>query len=274
MGVLGDKQVRSRWKRIVAICLASSGLFIVLLVAWYYFYGILATSKLGELVYPVPLESPALAPSHKDFVSTIDPWKIVIFPGILLNPKYWDEPIWAGIDPLPSWELPPGFEIIEDAQFDSDIKKLGEATNINIPSIGLSSKIKELSILDLENSRTYETPKNTVGHIPETGNPGELASGWFFGHLESPIRGEGNIFKNLPKLARFLREGNQVFIILDSIDGSFLYQAHTTNVVHKSELVVEVNKDSSISLVSCVPKLVYDHRFIVEAKLVGIKKEE
>ena len=140
------------------------------------------------------------------------------------------------------------FEIIEDAQFDSDIKKLGEATNINIPSIGLSSKIKELSILDLENSRTYETPKNTVGHIPETGNPGELASGWFFGHLESPIRGEGNVFKNLPKLARFLREGNQVFIILDSIDGSFLYQAHTTNVVHKSELVVEVNKDSSISL--------------------------
>ena len=206
-------------------------------------------------------------------VSTIDPEGITMFPGILLNPKYWDEPIWAGIDPLPSWELPSGFKMVEADKFDSDVIKLGKAINISIPSIGLSSEVKELSIVDLESSRTYETPKNTIGHIPETGNPGELASGWFFGHLESPIRGEGNVFKNLPKLTNFLREGKQVFIILDSIDGSFLYRVHKTNVVHKSELIIEINKDSSISLVSCVPKLVYDHRLIVEAKLVGIKKE-
>lgn len=274
MAVLSDKHVRRKWKRIVAICLATSGLFIVILVALYYFYGIFATSKLEELVYPLPIESPIVTTLQKNIASNINPREIVIYPGLLLNPQYWDEPLWAGIDPIPLFELPLGFEMIEDTGFDSDIKKLGKATNINIPSIGLSSTIKELTILDLENSREYETPKNTIGHIPETGNPGELLSGWFFGHLESPIRGEGNVFKDLPRLASFLREGKPVFIVLDSIDGSFLYQAHTTNVVHNSELVVETHKDRSISLVSCVPKLVYDHRLIVQAKLIGIKKEQ
>ena len=46
------------------------------------------------------------------------------------------------------------------------------ATRIMVPSVGIDSTIKELDIMELGDSRAYETPDKVVGHIPETVNPG------------------------------------------------------------------------------------------------------
>ena len=137
--------------------------------------------------------------------------------------------------------------------------------------IDVDSTVDELAIIDLGDSRAYETPKNTGGHIPETVNPGQLGNGWFFGHLESPIKGEGNVFFNLPKIPGHLKNGDPVYISLMTDSGEYLYQVSATQVVHADDLALYDSDQATITLVSCVPRLVYDHRLLVTAKLVGVK---
>ena len=60
------------------------------------------------------------------------------------------------------------------------VGSLAGATRILVPSIGLDSGVNELAILDLGDSRAYETPVNSVGHIPQSANSGEA-----FGLLRS-----------------------------------------------------------------------------------------
>ncbi len=268
-----EPKINRGWRRLVAIALIVLGGGTMALVGSYYLYGVIATSKLDQLVYPSPVDKPTPSQPTQKLVSNIDPSLLSVYPGIYLNPKYWNEPLWAGTDPVPPTNLPEGFEPVDLSTITAELHTLGEAFNIQIPSIEVASTVKELEILDMGDSRAYETPKNTVGHIPETGNPGEYARGWFFGHLESPIRGEGNVFKDLPKIPGLLREGNRVFIMLENEDNTFLYEAYATEVVHESKLVVDKEQDTTITLVACVPKLTYDYRLLVNAKLVGIKSQ-
>ncbi|MFQ6026753.1 MAG: sortase [Dehalococcoidia bacterium] len=146
-----------------------------------------------------------------------------------------------------------------------------EATRLIVPSIGIDSSVNELAILDFGDSRTYETPVNTVGHIPETASGGEASSSWFFGHLESPIVGEGSVFYNLPQIAEQLRNGQEVSIITDNGVHQYLYRVTATEVVHQDDMHLTESGIATIHLVSCVPRLVYDHRLIVTGELIGVK---
>ncbi|MCH7712952.1 MAG: sortase [Chloroflexi bacterium] len=143
------------------------------------------------------------------------------------------------------------------------------ATRIIIPSIGLDSTVEELDIVDLAGSRYYETPVNTVGHIPESANGGEANSAWFFGHTESPISGEGSVFYNLTQIPGKLNNGEDVFIITENGQDRFLYRITSTKVVHQSELELFDTNEATIHLVSCVPRLVYDHRLVVSGELIA-----
>lgn len=145
------------------------------------------------------------------------------------------------------------------------------ATRIMIPSLGIDSSVKELAVLALANSRAYETPANTVGHIPKSANVGEAGSSWFFGHLESPVAGEGSVFYHLPKIPELLRKGEDVFIIADNGAQQYLYQVTSTQVVHQSKMKLYDTGRANIHLVACVPTLIYDHRLIVTGELVGVK---
>jgi LPXTG-site transpeptidase (sortase) family protein len=147
------------------------------------------------------------------------------------------------------------------------------ATRIIVPSIGVDSTVEELEILDFGGSRAYETPDHTVGHIPETANAGEAGASWFFGHTESPTLGEGSVFFNLQQIPQKLRNGEDVFIITDNGRSQFLYRATASQVVHQSEMRLYDTGKSTIHLVSCVPRLVYDHRLIVTGELVAQKGE-
>ena len=199
-----------------------------------------------------------------------------IYPGTQMHPKYWSHPLWAGTDVRQDSGLPEGFRSFSTAGVSASLAATGNAQRIRIPIINVDSGVGELEILDLGDSRAYETPKGIVGHLPKTSNPGEAGNGWFFGHLESPIRGEGNVFSKLPDIPDHLRNyvetgENPVYVNFESEDVEYLYQVIATQVVHQDDLWLFETDDAAITLVTCVPRLYYDHRLLVTAKLVGIK---
>lgn len=202
-----------------------------------------------------------------------------VYPGTQIHPKYWDQPIWSGGEPYSynanetGTQLPPGFRAVSPGDGILSPGQGSATTRISVPSIGVDSDIKELEILDLGNSREYETPKNTVGHIPQSPNPGEQGNAWFFGHLESPIRGEGNVFQRLPDIPEKLRNGDEVLVELQNEEGHiFLYRVTRTDVVHQDDMRLYGSEGATITLVACVPSLVYDHRILVTADLIGVNE--
>ena len=201
------------------------------------------------------------------------------YPGELISPYAWGDPL--------EYEPPPS----EFGEFDpvgslqgSPAGSLTDPVRIIIPAIAVDSAVEDLEIRDLGNSRAYETPDQVVGHIPQGANPGEVGSSWYFGHLESPVAGEGNVFISLPKIPDMLRRGEEVYAVVESISGSYLYQLTEGLVVEADDLTLsyydlqQANPEYSkldpegaiLHLVTCVPRLVYDHRLVISGQLVGV----
>ena len=144
-------------------------------------------------------------------------------------------------------------------------------TRLRIPALGLDAQVEGLRILDLGDARAYETPVRVVGHIPESAAPGARGNVWLFGHLESPVRGEGSIFRNLPKVYDLLQQGQAVYVIADSADGSFLYQVREFRRVPREEMSLQRTEEPLLTMVTCWPPLKYDERILVTAELVGVQ---
>ena len=194
---------------------------------------------------------------------------VSLFPGKALTADSWDnlygyEPAYLREKALLSGFTPIGEAVVTNAE-------VTPSNRILVPAIGVDSTISELSILDLGDSRTYESPDNTVGHIPESANAGEKGTSWFFGHTESPISREGSVFFNLQKVPEMLRNGEDVFIITDNGTNQFLYRATTSQVLHQDDLRLDATPYSDINLVSSVPRFVYDHRLVVSGVLIALK---
>jgi LPXTG-site transpeptidase (sortase) family protein len=187
-----------------------------------------------------------------------------------LSPSFWGNPLAAEEPSSTEASLIQDFRLL-DSSMAVPVGTLSGPTRIFIPSIGVNSKVDGLKILDLGDSRAYETPKHVVGHIPQTANPGEAGSVWLFGHLESPIQGEGNVFSNLPEIPNLLRKGENVYAVVENGQDSYLYRITETKVVHQDDLAMYDTGESTIHLVTCVPRWVYDHRLIVTGQLVGVK---
>lgn len=201
-----------------------------------------------------------------------------IYPALRMHPKYWRSPAAAGSDPYTFGAAmrPDGF-ISLTADRGEPPGTAPDATHVAIPSIGVDSAVTNLAILDLGDRREYETPDKVVGRIPEKANPGEIGATWLFGHLESPIRGEGDVFRRLPEIPDLLRMGDPVYVsVRNEADDEFLYQITETKVVHQDDLAPFVYgaqpEKAAITLVACVPRLVYDHRILVIGELVGVKR--
>ncbi len=167
-------------------------------------------------------------------------------------------------------ELPDGFVFIDFSEEDP-LPPVSLATSISIPDVEVEAAIVELSIQDLGDTRAYETPDNTVGHIPETYGAGENGDGWFFGHMESPLVGEGSVFRNLDQIPDRLTNGEEVQIVTDNGTEQFLYRVTATRIVHEDDMVLDGDGGPNIHLVACFPRLVYDHRLIVDAELIARK---
>ncbi|MEE8045309.1 MAG: sortase, partial [Dehalococcoidia bacterium] len=209
---------------------------------------------------PVPLE--LRAPDVAQFAS--------LYPGDLLNPKYWSEPEWAGSDPFGGPTIPDDFIPVLSTDLFRDFDPTTEAVRIRIPSIKVDSVVAELAVVDLGDQKSYETPNNTVGHIPETSSPGQQGSGWFFAHLESFVAQEGNIFRHLPEIAELIKQ-DPVDVYLETSDSVYIYRVTGTSQVHQNDLKLTSSQDAQITLVTCWPPRVYDQRVLVDATLIAYR---
>ena len=202
-----------------------------------------------------------------------------IYPALALHPKYWRSPATAGSDAYTFGSVmrPDGFLSLS-ADRGEPRGTAPDAAHVAIPSIGVDSAVANLAILDLGDRREYETPNKIVGRIPQKANPGEIGATWLFGHLESPIRGEGDVFRRLPEIPNLLKMGDPVYVeVRNEAGDEFLYQITETKVVHRDDLAPYVYGEDPdkavITLVACVPRMVYDHRILVIGELVGVKPD-
>ena len=147
---------------------------------------------------------------------------------------------------------------------------LPPATRIQIPVIGLDSSIVELGTTWVGESLVWESPKYQVGHHQGTVNPGEVGNTVLSGHISTPLRREGAIFKHLPRIPTLLKEGRMVDLILSTREGRYLYRVVSTDYATPEEVVLfRPTEEPSLTLIPCVPDLVYSHRLLVNAILVG-----
>ena len=270
--IAGYDYLTLRWReggfwsrtRIAACALLIAGGILTGIGAGYYGYASNARDDLAKLEVPAVRIVPVDAPK----VEIVEPPEPVSQPFLPEASLYSGD---AGdISAYSEIDLPEGFALIDFSEGDA-LSLVAPVTRMTISSLEIDSTVVELSITNLGDRRAYETPNNTIGHIPETADAGESGEGWYFGHTESPILDEGSVFFNLQQVADELRTGKDVDIITDNGTEQFLYRVTGTRVVHEDDLTLEGGGGPSIHLVSCVPRLVYDHRLIVDADLIARK---
>ncbi len=286
--LLAPGRLKRGLSRYIGLALSLVGVLLLVGGGGYYLYATIARSQLDQMNVSLPSAvsvAPDPVPDKPSKVTDIPvPPEIVPPPGIPESAiagqtvTHGESPlidVWS--DPL-SYEpldyrrevLLRGFTPIELSQA-APLGSLPAATRLILPEIGVDSSVTELAIRDLGDSRGYETPVNTVGHIPEVANPGEAGSSWFFAHLESPIVGEGSVFYNLTRIPDMLKNGQEVFVIAETGPRQYLYRITSTEVLQQDEMRLYNTGWASIHLVSCVPRLVYDSRLVVTGELVGVK---
>ncbi len=193
-----------------------------------------------------------------------------IYPGGSMNPRYWSEPHWAGNLPFGGPTIPEGFVPVDASDTSLLLDDAERGVRMRIPAIDLDATVSELEIRDLGDSRAWSTPDKVVGHIPTTAKPGEAANGWYFGHLDNFISNEGDIFRRLPEISKMI-SNDPVDIFITTSDAEYMYRVTHTRQLHRDELRLTETSNSQISLVTCWPFRVYDHRIVVSAVLVAVK---
>ncbi len=241
----------------------------------YYLYAARATSNYDQLIVPPTSDlAQALPPPPTKQAAGPQPvgrpspaWQ-ALYPGSVIPARQWADP--RGTLDLDN-PLLDGFTALSPENRPSIVGSVGRAQRVKIPALDIDSAIEELGILALGDSSAYETPKLTVGHIPDTPNAGSHGNGWYFGHLESPIQGEGNVFARLPLVPELLRDGEDVYVVLVSSDQEYLYQVSQTDLISQDDISLYQAGDARITLVTCYPRLKYDQRLLVTAMLIGFK---
>lgn len=260
---------RSRRTFALGVTLLAVGALLLAAAAAYYAYGFFAERGLGDLTVtspdPVTETLPALPDAGREGPS---PGSQPLYPGSLMPARQWADPRGALSLGMPDLD---GFVPLSNEGQPHIAGVVGRAQRIVIPQLNVDAEVEELGIINLASSAAYETPAFTVGHIPTTPNPGSAGNGWYFGHLENPLQGEGNVFLRLPEIADLLRDGEDVHVILTSDEHDYLYLVNGTSTMHQDDLRLYPSDDARISLVTCFPRLKYDHRLIVTAQLVAFR---
>jgi LPXTG-site transpeptidase (sortase) family protein len=262
-------------RRRTAVALLGMGFVLLAVSAAYYGYIFVAGTGLDRLEVNGDQEEGILA-GFQDASGTKgvpnasgpDPRNQTLYPGAFLSSRLWADP--RGTLRLGQEDLNTGFIPLEPG---AGLQGAGvtQASRLSIPAVGIDATVEELSIRNLQNSREYETPKFTVGHIPQSPNPGAQGNGWYFGHLESIFSDEGNVFSRLPQVPELLQSGEEVFIVTYAQNTAYLYRVSQTDIVYQDDLTLYETDNSSITLVACYPRLKYDHRLLVTAELVGYR---
>lgn len=261
------------------IAFLAAGALLLAIVIAFFVYQFYIDARYDDLVVTTPLALPTDQELFAPFstpIPAIDPpisgdtdiaSVASLYPGTEIAPQFWANPLWA--ENLDDSGITTGFlSLSEVALPDSG---LGPATFVRIPIIGLEVGTIELTSLPFGEGQKYAAASFELGIIPGQPTPGEIGNTWLFGHLESPIRGEGSVFRDLPKVHDFLRQGQAVYVIIDSDDGSFLYQATEFRIMHRDDVRLWGSTGRIATLVSSWPRFKYDERVVVTTELVGVK---
>ena len=248
--LMGNKQ------RYFAFAMVITGIILLTMSAGYYVYSGLARANLHELDYDISLE-----PTDQ----------LQILAKAIPSVK-WESPRWAKVSDFPNRLAINEYDPTDKTRLGSETGAAPYPIRLLIPAISLSSPIKELKIVNLGDDRDWETPKDVVGHIPSTVRPGENGNVYLFGHLHSPIKGEGSVFRRLPAIPDLLKKGEDIYIEITNKEyQDFLYRVTETKVVHRDDFSLDTTNSPMLTLVACVPKYVYDHRLLVIAEFIGTK---
>lgn len=260
---------RTRRVSVFGVALLAVGALLLAAAAAYYAYGFFAERGLDDLSVTAPHPPAETLPTMPDVTHEgPSPESQQLYPGSLMPARQWANPRGAIALGVPNLE---GFIPLSNEGQPHIAGIVGRAERIVIPQLNVDAEVEELSIINLASSAAYETPAFTVGHIPTTPNPGSAGNGWYFGHLENPLQGEGNVFLRLPEIADLLRDGDDVHVILTADGHEYLYLVNNTSTTHADDLALYPADDARISLVTCFPRLKYDHRLIVTAQLVAFR---
>lgn len=270
---------RSHKWRYLAISATIAGALLIAVSSVYAFWRIRSGSDADHFNYEVPAVTQAVltgenaAPIVQDVQATtlgVSTYAS-LYPGGRINPRYWSNPDWAGTMPFGAPGIPAGFSPVSSRDPVAAEAAGAQATRIRIPAIGLDSFVAQLELLDLGDQRAYQTPNNTVGHIPQSVSPGELDTGWYFGHLESLGTGEGNVFNRLPEVSELLRH-DPVDVFVETDDAEYMYRVTSTRQVRQEDLEITHSTGSEITLCTCWPPRVYDRRVLVNAELIAVRR--
>jgi len=139
---------------------------------------------------------------------------------------------------------------------------------LRIQSIGLAdARVVEVGTRIEKGQLVWETADHAVGHHSGTGLPGQPGNIVMSGHISSPVRGEGNVFRSLPNLKDKL--GSRASI--QTADGTWYhYDITGTDVVLPADTwVLDATPSPLLTLITCVPDGVYTHRFVARGQLAG-----
>jgi len=123
---------------------------------------------------------------------------------------------------------------------------------LRIQSIGLTdARVIEVGTRTENGQLVWVTADHAVGHHVGTALPGQSGNLVLSGHISSPVRGEGSIFKNLPNLKDKL--GSRVSV--QTADGSWYhYDIKGTDVVLPADIwVLAPTPAPVVTLLTCVP---------------------
>lgn len=264
-------------KALLGLAVAGSGLALLAMVGGYGIYAAHARSQLPRLVVAGPSSPRETLP--KEWLAAQSRER---FPEQQADPAVGSRGL-RGVEndatvsppssfaPVPPGPAGPRFRWVDWATLPTTQGVAPKATWIVIPAIDVDSPVVDVSIVWDGKARVWQRPKNSVGHHDGTASPGELGNVVLSGHINSPVRGEGNVFKHLPELPELLELGQQVEVLVYTEDRTYVYQVVRSDVVApESRDVFEPTREPTVSLITCVPDMVFSHRLVVTAWLVRV----
>lgn len=137
--------------------------------------------------------------------------------------------------------------------------RMPKAERVQIPSLQIDAPVEDVGTEIKNGQLVWKVIADIVGHHRASANPGEPGNMVLTGHVES--RSSGNVFLSLPEI----QIGDEV--IVTSAAGDFTYVVTNVEVRHASETgVLSLGFEEKLTLITCVPDGIYDHRVIVTAK--------
>jgi LPXTG-site transpeptidase (sortase) family protein len=163
-----------------------------------------------------------------------------------------------------------GFYAIDWSMLPRNGRGLVQPNRIEIPAIKLDSQIDQVEANWVGDRLLWDIPRNVVGYHKGTAQPGTFGNTILSGHISSPVKREGSVFKDLPAIAPLLIEGQPVDVILHTVDARYLYRIIKTDVAEPENVdLFRPITEPSVTLITCIPDYIYTHRFLVTGILIG-----